>query len=153
MKYFYSDGIYLFVRLHGFDLVKQFIGSDFHDERGALIVPVLLLANLFLGVYYNLSVWYKLTEKTIYGAWMSLFGAAITIGLNLWLIPVLGFVGSAWATLGCYALMVVLSYFLGRKHYPIPYPLARIATYFVLMMGLYAFSTLWPLGITNTLYL
>ena len=155
MKYFFIVTAFIFLSVcMYFDLVKQFIGSDFHDDRGGLIVPILLLANLFLGVYYNLSVWYKLTEKTIYGAWMSFFGAGITIGLNLWLIPILGFVGSAWATLGCYVLMVVLSYFLGRKHYPIPYPLARIATYFVLMMGLYVFSTLWPLGMAaNTLYL
>ncbi|MEE3037795.1 MAG: oligosaccharide flippase family protein [Bacteroidota bacterium] len=155
MKYFFIVTAFIFLSVcMYFDLVKQFIGSDFHDERGGLIVPILLLANLFLGVYYNLSIWYKLSEKTIYGAWMSLFGAGITIGLNLWLIPILGFVGSAWATLSCYALMVVLSYFLGRKHYPIPYPLARITTYFVLMMGLYALSTFWPLGMAaNTFYL
>jgi O-antigen/teichoic acid export membrane protein len=102
MKYFsiVTAFIFLSVMIY-YDLVKQFIGTSFHDERGATIVPILLLANLFLGLYYNLSVWYKLTEKTSYGAYMSLFGAAITIVLNLVLIPYFGFVGSAWATLCC----------------------------------------------------
>jgi O-antigen/teichoic acid export membrane protein len=123
MKYFsiVTAFIFLSVMIY-YDLVKQFIGTSFHDERGATIVPILLLANLFLGLYYNLSVWYKLTEKTSYGAYMSLFGAAITIVLNLVLIPYFGFVGSAWATLCCYFLMALCSYFLGQKYYPIPYP-------------------------------
>ena len=155
MKYFtiVTALIFLSVTIY-YDLVKQFIGSDFHDERGAIIVPILLLANLFLGLYYNLSVWYKLTEKTLFGAYMSLFGAGITIVLNLLLIPKLGFVGSAWATLCCYFLMVLCSYFLGRKHYPIPYPLGRIGLYFTLMLALYFVSINWSLGmLNNTLYL
>ena len=155
MKYFtiVTAFIFLSVTIY-YDLVKEFIGSDFHDERGAIIVPILLLANLFLGLYYNLSVWYKLTEKTLFGAYMSLFGAGITIILNLLLIPKLGFVGSAWATLCCYFLMVLCSYFLGRKHYPIPYPLGRIGFYFTLMLALYFVSVNWSLGmLNNTLYL
>ncbi len=155
MKYFtiVTAFIFLSVTIY-YDLVKQFIGSDFHDDRGAIIVPILLLANLFLGLYYNLSVWYKLTEKTLFGAYMSLFGAGITIVLNLLLIPKLGFVGSAWATLFCYFLMVLCSYFLGRKHYPIAYPLGRIALYFALMLGLYFSSINWSFGmVNNTLYL
>ena len=155
MKYFFIVTAFIFLAVTMYyDIVKQFIGSEFHDPRGALIVPILLFANLLLGVYYNLSVWYKLTEKTIYGAWISVFGAGITIVMNVLLIPSLGFVGSAWATLCCYFLMVVCSYFLGRKHYPIAYPLARMATYFVLMMCLYFISTAWPMGMgINSLYL
>jgi len=155
MKYFtiVTAFIFLLVTIY-YDVVKQFIGADFHDERGAIIVPILLLANLFLGLYYNLSVWYKLTEKTLFGAYMSLFGAAITIVLNLLLIPKLGFIGSAWATLACYFLMVLCSYFLGRKHYPIPYPLGRMGIYFALMLGLYYCSLNWSLGmVNNSLYL
>jgi O-antigen/teichoic acid export membrane protein len=155
MKYFtiVTAFIFLSVTIY-YDLVKQFIGSDFHDERGAIIVPILLLANLFLGLYYNLSVWYKLTEKTLFGAYMSLVGAGTTIVLNLLLIPKLGFVGSAWATLCCYFLMVLCSYFLGRKHYPIPYPLGRIGLYFTLMLALYFVSINWSLGmLNNTFYL
>ena len=155
MKYFtiVTALIFLTVTIY-YDIVKQFIGSDFHDDRGAIIVPILLLANLFLGLYYNLSVWYKLTEKTLFGAYMSLFGAGVTIVLNLLLIPKLGFVGSAWATLCCYLLMVLCSYFLGRKYYPIPYPLKRMGLYFVLMFALYFLSINWSLGmLNNTLYL
>lgn len=155
MKYFLIVTAFIFLTvMMYYDIVKQFIGPNFHDERGATIVPILLLANLFLGIYYNLSVWYKLTEKTIYGAWMALFGAAITIGMNLLLIPSLGFVGSAWATLCCYALMVLLSYFLGRKQYPVPYPLLRMGGYFVMTMCLYFISVHWPKGMAfNTCYL
>lgn len=155
MKYFtiVTAFIFLFVTIY-YDVIKQFIGSEFHDERGAIIVPILLLANLFLGLYYNLSVWYKLTEKTLFGAYISLFGALITIILNVILIPKLGFVGSAWATLCCYIVMVLCSYFLGRKYYPIPYSLGRIGFYFALMLGLYFSSINWSLGmVNNTLYL
>jgi O-antigen/teichoic acid export membrane protein len=155
MKYFsiVTAFIFLSVMIY-YDLVKQFIGTSFHDERGATIVPILLLANLFLGLYYNLSVWYKLTEKTSYGAYMSLFGAAITIVLNLVLIPYFGFVGSAWATLCCYFLMALCSYFLGQKYYPIPYPLGRIAMYFGLVIGFYFLSAYLSLGMAiNTFFL
>jgi len=90
-----------------------------------MIVPVILLANLFLGIYYNLSIWFKLTDKTRYGMYFSLAGAMITLALNLVLIPVLGIMASAWATLAAYFTMVVLSYFFGRKFYPIPYSLKK----------------------------
>ena len=155
MKYFsiVTAFIFLSVMIY-YDVVKQFIGSSFHDERGAIIVPILLLANLFLGLYYNLSVWYKLTEKTQYGAYMSLLGATITVVLNIALIPYLGFVGSAWATLCCYFLMALCSYLLGQKHYPIPYPLKRISLYFVMMLGFYFLSIYLSLGMgINTLFL
>ena len=155
MKYFsiVTAFIFLSVMIY-YDVVKQFIGSSFHDERGAIIVPILLLANLFLGLYYNLSVWYKLTEKTQYGAYMSLLGATITVVLNIALIPYLGFVGSAWATLCCYFLMALCSYLLGQKHYPIPYPLKRISLYFGLMLGFYFLSIYLSLGMgINTLFL
>ena len=103
LKYFtiLASLIFLVVMLY-IDVVKHFIGSSFHSESGIKIVPILLLANLFLGIYYNLSVWYKLTDKTAYGAILSVFGALITLVLNILLIPAIGFVGSAWATLGCY---------------------------------------------------
>ena len=155
MKYFsiVTAFIFLSVMIY-YDIVKQFIGSAFHDERGVVIVPILLLANLFLGLYYNLSVWYKLTEKTQYGAYMSMLGAAITVIFNLALIPYLGFVGSAWATLFCYFLMTVCSYFLGQKYYPIAYPLRRISLYFSLMLGFYFLSIYLSLGMAvNTFFL
>ncbi|REE05991.1 oligosaccharide flippase family protein [Marinoscillum furvescens] len=85
------------------------------------IVPLLLGGGLFLGIYYNLSVWYKLTDKTKYGAWITVLGAVLTLLLNFILIPVLGYMGSAWTTLAVYFVMVVVSYYLGQRHYPIPY--------------------------------
>jgi O-antigen/teichoic acid export membrane protein len=79
------------------------------------------MANLCLGVFYNLSIWYKLTNKTRWGAILSLIGAIVTLTLNFALIPVLGYMGAAWTTLICYAVMMIISYFLGQKHYPVPY--------------------------------
>ena len=155
MKYFIiiTATIFLGVMIY-YDLVQQFIGEEFHDARGLIIVPVLLLANLFLGIYYNLAVWFKLTEKTKFGAYLAIFGAVITLALNFALIPVLGFEGSAWATLVCYFTMAVVSYFLGRKHYPIPYDLKRIGAYLSLMLLLFRLSGYVDLGMwVNTFYL
>ena len=92
---------------------------------------------MFLGIYYNLSIWYKLTEKTKYGAIFSIFGAIITLLLNIALIPLIGFEGSAWATLACYFSMCLMSYFTGRKHYPIPYNIRRISFYMFVMFSFY----------------
>ena len=120
------------------DVIIYFIGKDFRE--GAAVIPILLLANLFLGIYYNLSVWFKLTNKTKFGAYMAFFGAAITVLLNIYLIPRLGYVGSAWATLSCYALMMIISYFLGQKYYPIKYNLTRIFIYLGAAFVLFLFS-------------
>lgn len=89
--------------------------------EGLSIVPILLLANLFLGVHYNLSIWYKLTDKTKLGSSISILGAAITILLNFILIPIYGYHGAAVTTLICYFSMAIFSYFMGRKHFPVPY--------------------------------
>jgi len=105
-------------------------------RQGIMVVPVLLLANLFLGVYYNLSVWFKLTDKTKYGTYISFGGAAITIFANLLLIPVIGYMGSAIATFVCYFSMALASYLLGNRHYPVPYPVKTIMGYIVLAAGL-----------------
>lgn len=93
------------------------------------IVPLILLANLFLGIYNNLSVWYKLTDKTKYGMYFSIFGAGITIAFNLIMIPKIGFMASAWATVLAYGTMMVISYLIGKKHYPVPYNLQKIGLY------------------------
>lgn len=90
------------------------------------IVPVILLANLFLGIYYNLSVWFKLTDKTKYGMYFSILGAMITIGFNIIYIPIIGYMASAWATLITYVFIALLSYLYGKKYYNIPYPLKAI---------------------------
>ncbi len=93
------------------------------------IVPVVLLANLCLGIYHNLSVWYKLTDKTQYGMYISLVGAVVTIVFNVVYIPVIGFMACAYATLLAYGLMMSLSYLIGRRHYKVPYAIGRIGFY------------------------
>jgi O-antigen/teichoic acid export membrane protein len=120
-----------------YDIFIQFLGEGYRDERGFYVVSILLLANIFLGIYYNLSIWYKLTDKTKYGAYLSMFGAIITVVLNIALIPKIGFLGSAWATLSCYFCMTIASYFMGKKHYPIPYNLKKMSFYILAMLGIY----------------
>lgn len=95
-------------------------------KTGLAVVPILLLANLFLGIYYNLSVWYKLTDKTYWGTWLGIGGALFTIVGNILLIPVLGYMACAYTTLACYFLMVAVSYVAGKKHFPVPYDLTSI---------------------------
>jgi O-antigen/teichoic acid export membrane protein len=107
---------------------------------GLNIVPYLLLANLFLGVYYNLSMWYKLTDKTIFGTYLSIGGAGITLLGNLALIPVLGYFGSAITTLICYFSMAVVSWYYGQKYYPIPYRIYKISAYILFAVILVALS-------------
>ncbi len=100
------------------------------------IVPIILLANLFLGIYNNLSVWYKLTDKTRYGMYLSILGAVITIALNLIFIPKIGFMASAWATLFAYGAMTIASYFYGRKYYKVPYNIKKVLLYILTSVGL-----------------
>ena len=128
MKFFVVAGSFIFVGIMLFlDIVKYFIDVSYHE--GLVIVPILLLANLCLGMYYNLSIWYKLTNKTIIGAYMGILGAVITLILNFLLIPHIGYLGSAWATLVCYATMVLVSYLLSRRYFPIPYAVKNILSY------------------------
>jgi O-antigen/teichoic acid export membrane protein len=93
------------------------------------VVPLIILANFFLGIYTNLSVWYKLIDKTHIGAYISVVGAIITLVLNYLLIPSMSYYGSAIATLAAYASMMLISYYLGNKYYPIPYDIKKIAGY------------------------
>lgn len=107
------------------------------------IVPIILLANLFLGIYNNLSIWYKLTDNTKFGMYFSILGAAITIGFNVIMIPKIGFFASAWATLFAYGCMMIISYFVGKKHYPVPYQLQKVATYILISIAISAISFLY----------
>lgn len=151
LKYFiiFCLLIFLGVTLY-LDVVKYFIGSDF--RTGLYIVPIILMANLLLGVFYNLSVWYKLTDLTRYGAFIALTGAVVTVALNILLVPRFGYSGAAWAHLACYLSMVLISYFLGRKYYRIDYDLKNILLYFTVALGIYFISRLIPdLGTAFTL--
>jgi len=136
MKLFIIAGLLIFLGVMLYiDIVKYFIGSEFHS--GLKIVPIILLANLFLGILYNQSIWYKLTNLTKYGALISLIGAAITIILNILLVPYFGYIGAAWATLICYLSMIIVTYFMGQKFYPINYDLKNIGIYFIIAVLIY----------------
>lgn len=117
------------------DLIMHFIGKDFREGRE--VIPILLLAYMFLGTFYNLSIWYKLSDKTIWGAVISIMGAVITIVLNIVLIPTYGYMGSAYATFGCYLIMMIVTYCLGQKYYPIPYNLSKFFLYLGVSVGIY----------------
>ncbi len=148
--------IFLGVTLN-LQIFKYFVGPAF--RAGLIIVPVILAAKLFLGIFYNLSVWYKLTNKTLYGAIIALMGASITIGLNVVLIPKFGYIGAAWANFACYFTMMVVSYFWGRKVYPVPYNVAKVLIYSALAVIIYFVAGLININSTfitvaiNTLFL
>lgn len=127
--------IFLLVTLY-LDVFKYFIGTAYRE--GLHVVPVLLLANLFLGLYVNLSIWYKLSDRTLMGAGVSLAGAGITVVLLLWLVPRFGYEGAAWAHLACYSSMALISYLLGQRYYPVPYEVKRVLAYILAGIGVYA---------------
>lgn len=137
-------GTFLFVMLY-IDLFKYFIPNQDYWV-GLKVVPILLLANIFLGIYYNQSVWYKLTDKTSFGAGLAIFGALITIVLNLLFIPAYGYMASAWATLACYGSMMLVSYILGRKYYPVPYELGKLVAFVGVAVLLYWISTIFGIA-------
>ena len=127
--------VFLLVSLN-IDIFKHFIQNQTYWE-GLKVVPILLLANVFLGVYYNQSIWYKLSGKTRFGALIAISGAILTIALNIIYIPKYGYMACAWATLFVYFFQMVLSYFLGQKHYPIPYNLKKFFLYLGITLGIY----------------
>lgn len=122
------------------DLIQLIIGKNFRG--GIEVVPILLMAYLFLGLYYNFSIWYKLTDRTIIGAYISVSAAAITLLINIVFLPQIGYMASAWAALACYIFMALAGYILGKKYYPIPYPIFRMFGYIVLSISLYFLSEL-----------
>ena len=109
------------------DVLKYYIGEEFWEGLG--IVPILLLAYLFLGVYYNFSVWFKVTDKPYFGTIITVGGAVLTIVLNYILIPIAGYTGSSWAAMIVYLLMAIACYSLGQKYYPIPYAILQDCCY------------------------
>ena len=109
---------------------------------GLRVVPILLVANMFLGVYYNLSIWYKLSNRTMAGAWITLLGALITVLINYIAIPHFGYMASAWATLVCYGTMMVVSYQWGQRVYPVPYATKKLIAYFVIALMVYGINLL-----------
>ncbi len=116
-------------------LWQYFIGPQYRVGLG--VVPILLLANIFLGIYYNLSVWFKLSNKTISGTYITLSGTAITCIINYLFIPHFGYLASAWATFLCYGTMMVMSFIWGQKHYYIPYAWKKLVAYMVIVVLLF----------------
>ena len=140
-KYFTLFGcLILLVVVIYIDIFKRILIPNSQYWEAIKIVPIILLANLFLGIYHNLSVWYKVTDRTKYGAYISVFAAMVTLVLNFVLIPYIGYIGSAIATLAAYGSMMVLSYLYGRKYYDVPYEMTKISGYLLLAIGFSAIS-------------
>ncbi|HMN32339.1 MAG TPA: polysaccharide biosynthesis C-terminal domain-containing protein [Chitinophagaceae bacterium] len=134
MFYFVLASCCMFLGISLFlDVFKVIMTLKYKEYgEGIEIVPILTMGGVFLGIYYNLSIWYKLTNKNWYGAAITLGGALITIILNVLWIPKYSYVGSAWATFICYLFMMITSYYFGQKHYPIPYQVSKILKYIIL---------------------
>lgn len=150
MKFFVIACCFMFLSVALFlDGWKLLIAYRFPSyAEGIHIVPILAMGSVFLGIYYNLSVWYKLTNRNMMGAWITLAGAALTIVLNVVLIPHYRYTGAAWATLVCYASMMVASYLLGQKYYPVPYARKKLLAYIAIVTLLYLLheAMVWPLN-------
>lgn len=139
MKYFVIFGLLIFLGIVLFiDVFKILIGSEYHS--GLKVVPAVLMANLFMGIYFNLSLWYKLSDKTWMGAWIAGIGAVLTIVVNVLFIPSMGYMGSAYAVLLCFVIMTIISYVIGQKYYRVEYDLKRILIYLGLSIVLYYLS-------------
>ena len=135
MKYFLIFTLLAFLMVVGYlDIIKYIIAPDYWD--GLKVVPIVMAAEIMMGVYFNLSFWYKLIDRTIWGAWFSGAGCAVLIAVNIIFIPQYGFMACAWAGVAGYGTAMLLSYFVGQRYYPIRYPLVSIFVY-VLIAGLF----------------
>ncbi|HEU4607737.1 MAG TPA: polysaccharide biosynthesis C-terminal domain-containing protein, partial [Chitinophagaceae bacterium] len=139
MKFFVIACCLMFLAVALFLEAWKFLIASKYPEyaQGIHIVPILAMGSVFLGVYYNLSIWYKLTNRNMTGAYITIAGAVITIVLNILLIPKFHYTGSAWATFCCYAFMMIANYYLGQKYYPIPYARKKLLTYIVICALMY----------------
>ncbi|MCQ2351426.1 MAG: lipopolysaccharide biosynthesis protein [Paludibacteraceae bacterium] len=141
MKYFLITSFLIFLGITFYmDLLKYIIKDTYWE--GLVVVPVVLMAYIFQGVYFNLSFWYKLNDKTQYGAYMSLIGCVINVSLIVMLVPMIGYMGAALASLVTYFVMMLISYFWGQKYLPIKYDFKSIGIYFVFAAALYGVSLL-----------
>lgn len=134
-----GSAVFLGIMLY-MDVIKFFLGPDMREGIG--VVSILLVAYFFLGLYYNFSIWYKLADRTMIGAYISVIGVAITLAINFWLVPnpAFGYYGAAYAALGCYGFMALASYWTGQRFYPIDYPLGRMMLYLAVVLSVYFLS-------------
>ncbi|MDR1743708.1 MAG: oligosaccharide flippase family protein [Dysgonamonadaceae bacterium] len=136
-RYFILFGLLIFLVVMGYmDVIKYLLKSTYHE--GLRIVPIVMMGELFFGVYFNLSLWYKLTDKTRWGAYLSIFGMAITLAVNIFFVPQFGYMACAWASFFANIAMMLASYFLGQKYYPINYNIKSAATFLALALALFA---------------
>ncbi len=140
LKYFVILGLIIFLGVMFYiDIVKILIDPRYHEGLG--IVPYVLMANLFFGIFFSLSLWYKLTDKTRVGAYIAIIGTIITVVLNILLVPKFGYVGAAYSVLICFLTITVISYIAGQKYYPVPYDLKRILFYLIFALTVFIGST------------
>ena len=156
MKYFVIFTLFAFICVMAYiNILRYLINSDYWD--GLKVVPIVMAAEMMMGIYFNLSFWYKLTDRTIWGAVFSGIGCAVLIGINVFLVPKYGYMACAWGGFAGYGTAMLLSYFVGQKYYPIAYPLKELAVYTILAAVLFAGITLsnsrlgfWPALLANT---
>lgn len=143
MKYFLIFTLLAFLCVVGWmPLLQYIIGANYREGLG--VVPIVMAAEIMMGVYFNLSFWYKLIDKTIYGAWFSLTGCLVLFAVNIIFIPQYSYWACAWGGVAGYGTAMVLSYFVGQKKNPIPYPMKDIAIYVIATAVLYAVMKLLP---------
>lgn len=131
MKYFIIFALFIFLGVMFYiGVIKYFISPRYFS--GLKVVPIVMLAELFFGIFFNLSLWYKLTDRTVWGMWFSIIGCAITVIINIILVPRIGYMGCALGAFCSYGTMMVLSYFIGARKFPVGYPMGRIGFYFLL---------------------
>lgn len=147
MKYFVIFTLLAFLCVVFYlDILKYILAPDYW--KGLKVVPIVMMAEIFMGIYFNLSFWYKLIDQTKWGAIFSFIGCAVLIALNVLLVPVYGYMACAWAGVAGYGVAMLLSYFVGQKKYPIDYDLKSIGLYFLVTFALYAVSEWLPLDNT-----
>jgi O-antigen/teichoic acid export membrane protein len=135
MKYFVITALILFLGINLYiEALQIIIGPVFRESL--IVVPIISMGYLLLGIFINQSIWYKVHDKTIYGAWITIIGAVVTVTVNLVFVPVYGYMAAAWAHVACYLSMVLVSYFVGQKLYPVKYETGKILLYIALAVGL-----------------
>ena len=141
MKFFIIFSLLIFLGMMFYlDILKFIIKSDYW--AGLRVIPIVLMSYIFQGIFFNLSIWYKLVDKTKYGAYLSFLGMFITFFVNIAFVPTFSYMASAAASFCCYFIIMLISYLLGQKYYPIHYDLKSIGIYFIVAMALFGISQL-----------
>ena len=139
MKYFFIFSLLAFLAVMFYmDILRYMVARDYWE--GLSVVAIVMGAEIFKGIYFNLSFWYKLTDETQWGAYFSIIGCAVILALNIWLVPTYGYVASAWVSVAGYGVITLLSYIIGQKKYPVSYPLKDMAVYLILAAVLFVLS-------------